>query len=901
MNAIVRDASGSGSARGRDRARLAEPGALAQARPPRRHRPRFQADLLVLPDLDGFRPDVVLKAGARVSEIPSPDVPDWVRTRFGCPRSPTKRSGSPGIATRGRWRRVIGIVPGQIVTTSLTALPALADGEVVPDAARDLAKIAVLERHLGTGVRGRARPGIRPRKGRPRLELLPRRTTWSSSGWTTGCVPPSSGSSSWAAAWWSRRTAPCRRSCRSRSRASSRTRRSPRSSSGARVRGRRAGARLSARLAVPVACVPRSVGDPEPEAHRPRAGRRRPLRARAAGRVLNVLAAPDKFRGTLTAAEAARALRRARAMGARRTSTTSARRRRRGDAGRDPRGARRRVAPRQRGDRTERRCARPGGCSTTEPRCSSWRARAGSPWWGATTTPSRRRPWHGRADRRGCRGGCRSRAAGRGRLGDDRRGLGAVEALAGRSRCRSSSPATSTRSTSRARVFAPQKGADPTQVEALSARLVALAERYRARVGVDVTTLPGSGAAGGTAGGLAALGAELRPGFAVVASAVGFHGRLAAAELVPTGEGRLDATSLAGKVVGEVLRAAEARRVRGAVVAGDVDEAVVADLPDGRASSRSPSSPRRANRLVRTPPDSCARRAGARARLTVHLSPGSPHDRMGAARGVCSRVTGQTGRSTRNEETQARRRGGAACSRSGGAGAGGGELGRQAAPFKAAWIYVGPHNDNGCRKRTTSAGCGPARDLGSKVQTTYKELVPEGPQTCQVIESLIRDGNKIIFSTSFGFQACVVSEAKQAPDVVFEQATGTAQSKNVAEYFGAGEDSIYLSGMAGGRGDEEGRDRLHRAVPDPGGHPARQRVRARRQAMRPDAKVKLVWTNPGFSPRQGAARPPEPRRRGRRRARAERGRRRRGSTPSRRRSRGSATTRTRRSSRRPRG
>ena len=96
------------------------------------------------------------------------------------------------------------------------------------------------------------------------------------------------------------------------------------------------------------------------------------------------------------------------------------------------------------------------------------------------------------------------------------------------------------------------------------------------------------------------------------------------------------------------------------------------------------------------------------------------------------------------------------------------------------------------------------KQLGSKVKTTFKELVPEGPQTCQVIESLVRDGNKIIFSTSFGFQNCMVSEAKKHPDVKFEQATGTAQSKNLAEYFGAGEDGIYLSGMAAGAATKKG-------------------------------------------------------------------------------------------------
>jgi glycerate 2-kinase len=137
-----------------------------------------------------------------------------------------------------------------------------------------------------------------------------------------------------------------------------------------------------------------------------------------------------------------------------------------------------------------------------------------------------------------------------------------------------------------ARVFAPQKGADPAQVELLSARLAELAARYRDHTGVDVTGLAASGAAGGTAGGLAALGAELRPGFAVVAAAVGFVERLTRADRVLTGEGRLDRTSLVGKVVGEVLREAASRGVPAGVAAGEVETGVVADLPgDSRVVS----------------------------------------------------------------------------------------------------------------------------------------------------------------------------------------------------------------------------------------------------------------------------------------------------------------------------
>ena len=72
-----------------------------------------------------------------------------------------------------------------------------------------------------------------------------------------------------------------------------------------------------------------------------------------------------------------------------------------------------------------------------------------------------------------------------------------------------------------------------------------------------------------------------------------------------------------------------------------------------------------------------------------------------------------------------------------------------------------------------------------------------------MIEQLIRDGNKIIFATSFGFQTAMAAAAKKHPDVKFEMATGTTVLPNMAEYYGAGEDSIYLSGMAAGAATQE--------------------------------------------------------------------------------------------------
>ena len=160
-------------------------------------------------------------------------------------------------------------------------------------------------------------------------------------------------------------------------------------------------------------------------------------------------------------------------------------------------------------------------------------------------------------------------------------GLGAVQALPSRARLRGVELLVAcdvtTPFTEAARVFGPQKGATPLQVELLTKRLHALAEQYRSEFGVDVLALPGAGAAGGLAGALAALGGRLVPGFDLVADEVNLHDRVDAADLVITGEGYLDAQSFEGKVVGGVLHlAAMAHRETAVVVGGGDDEQAAA-------------------------------------------------------------------------------------------------------------------------------------------------------------------------------------------------------------------------------------------------------------------------------------------------------------------------------------
>jgi basic membrane protein A len=170
------------------------------------------------------------------------------------------------------------------------------------------------------------------------------------------------------------------------------------------------------------------------------------------------------------------------------------------------------------------------------------------------------------------------------------------------------------------------------------------------------------------------------------------------------------------------------------------------------------------------------------------------------------------------------------------------------AAFKAAWIYVGPHNDGGWSQAHDKGRLYVQKALGSKVQTTYKENIPEGPQVSTVIDQLVRDGNKIIFATSFGFQPAVAKAAEQYPDVKFEMATGTIIKKNMAEYYGAGEDAIYLSGIAAGAATKSGVVGyvVPFAIPEVIRHTNAFTLGV--QKAHPGAKVKIIWTNSWFDP-----------------------------------------------------
>jgi len=169
-------------------------------------------------------------------------------------------------------------------------------------------------------------------------------------------------------------------------------------------------------------------------------------------------------------------------------------------------------------------------------------------------------------------------------------------------------------------------------------------------------------------------------------------------------------------------------------------------------------------------------------------------------------------------------------------------------PLKAAWVYVGPTNDGGWTQAHDEARQAVQEHFGDAIETTYKENVPEGPEVAQVIDDLIADGNTVIFGTSYGFQDAFEAAAAANPNVCFEFATGYKVSTNMAQFYGAAEDTDYLAGMAAGAASKTGKLGYLASFPIAevvrGVNAWTMGVRA----VNPEATVKVVWLNTWFDP-----------------------------------------------------
>lgn len=179
---------------------------------------------------------------------------------------------------------------------------------------------------------------------------------------------------------------------------------------------------------------------------------------------------------------------------------------------------------------------------------------------------------------------------------------------------------------------------------------------------------------------------------------------------------------------------------------------------------------------------------------------------------------------------------------------GGAAPGTKTDRLKVAFVYVGPVGDAGWTKKHDEGRKTLERELGSKVETTYLESVPEGAQSQRVFEDLARKGYGLIFGTSFGYMDPMLAAAKKYPKVVFEHATGYKTAPNLGTYFGAAEQGRYLAGIAAGRATQNGRIGYVAAFPIPEVLRGINAFTLGAQSVRPDATVQVAWTSTWFGP-----------------------------------------------------
>lgn len=137
-------------------------------------------------------------------------------------------------------------------------------------------------------------------------------------------------------------------------------------------------------------------------------------------------------------------------------------------------------------------------------------------------------------------------------------------------------------STGAAAIFGPQKGADPEMVKSLDKKMRHLAAVISKEIGIDLQTIPGSGAAGGMGGGMKAFfGASLEMGIDVVLNTTGFEKLAENADVIFTGEGKIDTQSLRGKVVIGVSRRAKKMGIPVVAVVGDIGDDIQSAYDEG--------------------------------------------------------------------------------------------------------------------------------------------------------------------------------------------------------------------------------------------------------------------------------------------------------------------------------
>ncbi|MDB5617112.1 BMP family ABC transporter substrate-binding protein [Tardiphaga sp.] len=168
--------------------------------------------------------------------------------------------------------------------------------------------------------------------------------------------------------------------------------------------------------------------------------------------------------------------------------------------------------------------------------------------------------------------------------------------------------------------------------------------------------------------------------------------------------------------------------------------------------------------------------------------------------------------------------------------------------LKVGFIYLGPIGDLGWTYQHDLARLAMIKEFGDKVETTYLENVSEGPDSERSIEQLARAGNKLIFTTSFGYMEPTLKVAKKYPNVHFEHATGYKRDKNVSTYSGRFYEGRYIQGIIAGKMSKSGVLGYIGSFPIPEVISGINATILGAQTINPNIKVKIIWANTWFDP-----------------------------------------------------
>ncbi|POR06977.1 BMP family ABC transporter substrate-binding protein [Diaphorobacter sp. LR2014-1] len=171
-----------------------------------------------------------------------------------------------------------------------------------------------------------------------------------------------------------------------------------------------------------------------------------------------------------------------------------------------------------------------------------------------------------------------------------------------------------------------------------------------------------------------------------------------------------------------------------------------------------------------------------------------------------------------------------------------------AGPLKIAFAYVGPVGDGGWSYAHDQARKKLEAEFGDKIQTSYVESVPEGPDAERVLRDMVTQGNKLIFGTTFGYMDVIQKLGAEFKDVKFEHATGYKTSDNTRIYDSRTYEGAYLAGIIAGAMTKTNTLGVVGSVPIPEVIRNINSFTLGAQSVNPQIKTKVVWVNEWFSP-----------------------------------------------------